>query len=157
MMKFLNYRSQEITFENRLHFTTDRNEVSLYFRDITREVIQSEKIKQKEVVLNKIKEDGKRLIDIDWEKSIILNYIPYQYITPEFLQGLLPIVGIAFVRENDAAIGLDVAHEGFLVNGKTLIHASSVQEKVVEENFLSYYFIDQNIPRFDGIILFELN
>lgn len=47
MMKFLNYRSEEIVFESRLHFTTDRNEVSPYFEDITQEVIQTDKIGQK--------------------------------------------------------------------------------------------------------------
>jgi len=157
MMKFLNYRSEEITFESRLHFTTDRNEVSSYFEDITKEVVQADKIKQKKLILNKIKEDGKRLIDIDWEKSITLNYVPHNHITWELLEELPEAVGIAFIRENDAGIGLDVAHEGFLFNGETLIHVSSTQEKVVEENFLDYYFSNQNVPRFEGIILFEVN
>lgn len=157
IMKFLNYYSEKITFESRLHFTTDRNEVSSYFKDITKEAVQVDKIKQKKLILNKIKEDGKRLIDIDWEKSITLNYISYSHITREFLEELPEAVGIAFIRENDAGIGLDVAHEGFLFNGETLIHASSIQGKVIEENFLDYYFSNQNVPRFEGIILFEVN
>ncbi len=157
MMKFLNYRAEEITFEGRLHFITDRNDVSPYFKDITQEVIQLDKIKQKDVILNEIKEDGKRLIDIDWGKSTIINYIPHHHITQEFLKGLPGAVGIAFIKENDTAIGLDVAHEGFLFDGKTLIHASLVQGKVIGENFLDYYFSKQKIPKFEGIILFKIN
>lgn len=157
MMRSLNYQpDSKISFESRLHFSTDRNEVSPYFKDITREVIGAEKTKQKEIVLNKIKDDGQRLIDIDWEKSILLNYIPYQHINSELLDGLPSAVGIAFIRENDAVVGLDVCHEGFLFSGKTLIHTTLAQGKVVEENFLDYYFIDQNNPRFEGIILFEV-
>jgi len=155
MMKFLNYRSEEITYENRLHFSTDRNEASPYFKDITHNFIEPEKIRQKEVVLNKTKEDGQRLIDIDWQKTITLKYIPYDYITSEFLQTLPVATGIAFVGENDSAIGLDIAHEGFLFDRKTLVHAVSDQGRVVKENFLDYYFVDQSIPRFEGIILFE--
>jgi len=156
MMKFLNYRSQEITFENRLHFTTDRNSVSPYFSDITGEVAGS-KVQNKTVILNKKRTDGTRLIDINWEREIVLKYIPSQHITVNFLAGLPKFTGIAFIRQGDEEIGLDIRHEGFLVDGKKLIHASAVQGKVVEENFLNYYFIEQTKPRFDGIILFRIN
>ena len=156
MMKFLNYRSAEINFENRLHFSTDRNSVSPYFRDITEEIAGA-KTQKKTVVLNKKRADGTRLIDIDWEREIVLKYIPSQHITGDFLANLLKVTGVAFIREGDEEIGLDIRHEGFLFDGKTLIHASSVWGRVVEENFLDYYFIDQKKPRFDGIILFEIN
>lgn len=153
MMKFLNYwPDSKTTFENRLHFTTDRNITSLYFQDITEKIAGSDKIKEKTVILNKIKADGKRLIDIDWEKEMVVKYIPNEYITKEFLAGLPKAIGVAFIREGDEEIGLDVRHEGFLFAGELFFHASSVEKKVVVENFFEYYFGSQ----FDGIILFEV-
>ena len=156
-MKFLNYRpNSEITFENRLHFTTDRNEVSPYFRDITGENLCGCSLKTKEVILNRIKADGKRLIDIEWQKEIVLKYIPNEYITKELFQNLPKAIGMAFIREGDEEIGLDVRHEGFLFEGKILFHATSVKGKVVAEDFFEYYFDKDGNARFDGIILFEI-
>ena len=166
MMKYLNYRPQrdpktgkliyKTTFENRLHFTTDRNETSPYFENITKQVAGPDKVKEKELVLNKIKPDGKRLIDIDWQKDITIDYLPNKFITKEFLQGLPNVLGVAFIKEGDGQIGLDVRHEGLLFDGKTLFHASSLQKKVVAEDFLEYYFNKGNNHRFDGILLFEI-
>lgn len=157
MMQYLNYwPDSETTFENRLHFTIDRNEVSPYFKDITGEVLRSCSLKAVEVTLNKIKADGERLIDIDWEKEVIFRYIPSQYITKSFLQRLPEAIGIAFIKEGDEAIGLDVRHEGFLFAGETLFHASSIQGKIVAEDFFEYYFGEDNDPRFDGIVLYEV-
>ncbi len=157
MMKFLNYRpDSEITFESRLHFTTDRNEASPYFRDITGEGICGCKLKTKKVTLNKIKADGKRLIDIDWEKEIVMKYIPNQYITKELFDNLPKAIGIAFIKEGDEEVGLDVRHEGFLVDGELLFHATPVQEKVTAVDFFKYYFGKDGNPRFDGIKLFEI-
>ena len=157
MMKFLNYRSnKEITFENRLHFTTDRNMTSPYFQDITGQIAGS-KITEKEVILNKIKADGKRLIDINWEKEIVIKYIPNEYVAGELLDNLPEALGIAFIRgEEDAKIGLDVVHEGFLFDGKDFIHSSSAQGEVVRVNFLDYYFNDSGNAKFDGMMLFEV-
>ena len=157
IMRFLNYRpDSEITFESRLHFTTDRNEASPYFRDITGEGICGCKLKTKKVTLNKIKADGKRLIDIDWEKEIVMKYIPNQYITKELFDNLPKAIGIAFIKEGDEEIGLDIRHEGFLVDGELLFHATPTEGKVVEVDFFEYYFKPDHIPQFDGIILFEI-
>jgi hypothetical protein len=157
MMKFLNYRpNSEITFENRLHFTTDRNTVSPYFRDITGENFCACKLKTKKVTLNKIKSDGKRLIDIDWEKEIVLKYIPNEYITKELFQNLPKAIGLAFIKEGDEEIGLDIRHEGFLFDGQFLFHATPTEGKVVDVDFFEYYFGKENNPRFDGIIFFEI-
>jgi len=166
MMKFLNYRPEKnlktgeieykITFENRLHFTTDRNISSPYFQDITEQVAGPSRIKKKKVILNKIKADGERLINIDWEKEIVMKYIPNGYITKELLSGLPEAIGIAFIKEGDEEIGLDVRHEGLLFDGSILFHASSTQKKVVTVDFLNYYFGEDGNPRFDGVILFEI-
>ena len=137
MMKYLNYRpDSEITYENRLHFTFDRNAVSPYFQDITEQILKKDELITRKVILNRIKKDGKRLIDIDWEKDTILKYIPNEYITENFLSGLPQACGVAFIKEENFAIGLDVVHEGFLFDERNLIHASSAQEKVVKVDFL---------------------
>jgi len=157
MMKFLNYRpNSEIIFENRLHFTADRNMTSPYFRDITAEVAHLDKVKEKKIILNKIKVDGSRLIDIDWQKEVVLKYIPNKYITKELFQGLPETIGVAFIQEGDEIIGLDVRHEGFLFDGGLFFHASSDQKMVVVEDFFEYYFGENGSPRFDGVILFEI-
>jgi len=124
-IKFLNYQpNSAITFENRLHFTTDRNAVSPYFRDITGENLCACKLKTKKVILNKVKSDGNRLIDIDWQKEIVLKYIPNEFITKDLFQNLPKTIGIAFIKEGDEEIGLDVRHEGFLFDGQFLFHAT---------------------------------
>ncbi len=158
MMKFLNYQPEkEISFENRLHFTTDRNMVSPYFSDITEEIAGSSKIITRKVILNKVKTDGTRWIDIDWEKEIIIKYLPNEYITKEFLMDLPKSVGVAFIKENYFETGLDVVHEGLLFDGKLLIAASSIEKKVAAEDFCNYYFSeDGSSPKFDGIVLFDL-
>jgi hypothetical protein len=158
MMKFVNYRPPnfEITFENRLHFTTDRNTVSPYFGVITQDSFSGCKLKTVSVTLNKIKPDGKRLIDIDWEKEMEIQYIPNQCLSEEFFSNLPQVLGIAFLREGDDKIGLDIRHEGILIDRKFLFHASPIQNKVVAENFFEYYFKNGKFPKFDGIILFEI-
>jgi len=158
MMKSLNYRTnRDITFENRLHFTIDRNMTSPYFRNITEEIAGTDRVIEINLVLNKIKEDGSRLIDINWEKEVVLKYIPNKYITKNLIDKLPKSVGIAFIRKEDARIGLDVAHEGFLFDNQLFLHASSIEKKVVAINFWDYYFTEDNYtPRFDGVIFFEI-
>lgn len=162
MMRSLNYRLKEneeeykTSFENRLHFTSDRNMTSLYFQDVTEQIAGSDKIKEKKVILNKIKPDGKRLIDIIWEKEIIIKYIPNEYITKKLLSSLPKAVGIAFIKEGDEEIGLDVRHEGFLFSGEFLFHATSAQGEVMVVDFFEYYFEKEGYYKFDGIILFDV-
>jgi len=158
MMKFVNYQPPnfEISFENRLHFTTDRNMVSPYFKAITGESLYGCKLETVSVILNKIKPDGKRLIDIDWEKEMEIQYIPNQCLSEEFFSNLPQVLGIAFLKEGDEKIGLNDRHEGSLIDRKFLFHASPVQNKIVAENFFEYYFENGQFPKFDGIIFFEI-
>ena len=156
-MKSVNYRpGGEINYQNRLHFTTDRILSSPWFQDVTEEVAGSEKVKTKEVILNKAQADGSRLIDIPWEKKITEIYLPLEDIKTEMLQNLPAVIGVAFLRAGDEKIGLDVRHEGLLSDGQTLFHASSLQGKVVAEDFLEYCFSEQQ-ARFSGIIFYKIN
>lgn len=166
MMEFLNYWPEKkletgeieykITFENRLHFTTDRNTTSPYFQEVTEQVVDQSKIKEKKIILNQTRPDGTRLIDIDWEKEVVVKYVPSEFITRDLFQNLSEVVGVGFIKEGDEKIGLDVRHEGFLFKGNFFIHASSIQEEVVKEDFFEYYFDKNNNPRFDGILLFDI-
>ncbi len=155
-----------VSYSNRLHFTTDRLQTSPFNKDITLKIAGNEKTIQKKIgtfsnskaknTLIKISADGKRLLNIDWEKEIEIIYIPNQFITKKLLKRFPKICGVAFTKEKYFEMGLDVGHEGFLIEGKKLFHASSEHKKVVEVDFFNYYFREKNKPRFDGIIIFEI-
>ncbi len=149
-----NYR-HVVTYQERLHYTTDRIEVSPFFDDITEKIAGKDNFKIKNILLNKIKSDGKRIINIPWEKEIGMKYIPNKFITKELLKKAPRSCGIAFIKEKYAEQGVDVAHEGLLFNGDTLIHASSTANRVVKVGFYEYYWAE-NKPNFSGIILFEI-
>jgi len=156
MMKELNYYpDSEISFGNRLHFTTERNRVSPYFEDITVSLVGEERVIEKSVVLNKLQSNGRRLIPINWEKEVSFEYIPNQYLKEGLFSDFPPALGIAFIRESDADRGLDVAHEGFLFEGKDLIYSSSILKEVVKVDFLDYHFSPDHVE-FNGVLLFEV-
>lgn len=136
----------EVSYENRLHFSSYRNKISDYFEDITRQ-IGGDLTESKKVLLNK-----DRLIDIDWQKEIVLYYIPVSEVD-KVLDKLPSAVGVMFMRDNFADIGLDVGHEGFLFDGINFIHASLDFGKVVEEDFLDYLQRSNH----DGIIFYKVN
>ena len=154
-MTQINYRSDDISFYNRLHFTTDRNDASPFFKDVTEQLINPELIEEVEIVLNKKGKEGKRIIDIDWEKQRILKYIPIKHCQEVFLGTLPSALGVALVKEATIEQGLDVIHEGFLFEGEKFVHASSSEGEVVQVSFRNY--LTQQKPKyFDGVIFFEI-
>ncbi len=147
MIKKVNYFPPgEVSYENRLHFSSYRNKVSDYFTDITRQV-GGDSTESKEVLLNK-----DRLIDIDWQEEIVLDYIPVSEVGG-VLDNLPSTVGVMFMRDSFSDIGLDVGHEGFLFDGTNLIHASINRQKVVEDDFLTYLRESNH----DGVIFYKIN
>ncbi len=137
IMKKINYYPQgEVSYETRLHFSTYRNKVSQYFEDITEEV-GGDYTQQKTVLLNKVMDNGKRLLDIDWKEEITINYILTKDV-PYIMHNLPLEVGVGLVPYNLENIGLDITHEGFVIDNKNFIHASSKKGKVVVEDFLDY-------------------
>ncbi len=151
MMEQVNYYPfGQVSYENRLHFSTYRNKVSPFFKDITLDV-GKEKTQQKQVVLNKKNNEGERIIDIDWEKEITLNYIEKQDV-PEISSNLPLEVGVAFIIDGDEEIGLDVRHEGFLFDRNNLIHSSNFEKEVVEVDFLN--FIKES--DYSGVVFFSI-
>ena len=46
--------------------------------------------------------------------------------------------------------------EGYVLNGKDLIHASSIEKKTVNVDLFSYLKKDDKAFRFDGIMFFDI-
>ncbi len=151
-MKRVNYYPPEnVNYENRLHFSSFRNEVSDYFNPIT-EGLTEDHIQEKEIVLNKEYEEGERLIDIDWQKEVTLSYIPSEYVI-DVLNEVPSVAGVMFIMEGDEDIGLDVRSEGIMMDGTDIVYSSSEKGEVVEMNFVQYL----EDSEFDGVTFFEFN
>ncbi len=149
MKKINYYPKEEVSYENRLHFSTYRNKVSDYFKDIT-EQVSEDNAKSKVVVLNKENKEGDRLIDIEWEKEIEFFYIPKEYM--ESVSENLPLVsGVMFVFEGDEDIGLDVRGEGIVTEGMNFIYASGEEGEVIKVDFLDY--IEELDP--EGVVFYS--
>ena len=70
------------------------------------------------------------------------------------MQDIPEVCGIAFVKRSYFSMGIVIAHEGYLIDRKYLIHASS-KRKTVKVEFSNYYFKESG-PAFDGIMIYEL-
>lgn len=141
------------TYKSRWHFTSDRILFNPSTVNITDELITNNLLKSTDIILNK-KEDGSKLLDINWNEKVRIAYLPNKSINNELLSKLPEVCGIAFVRESYFKNGLAIAHEGILINQKYLVHASSVEWKTVKVDFLEYYFKNDK-PIFDGIIIYK--
>jgi len=106
------------------------------------------------VTLNR-KATGERLLDVEWEREVTVRYLPSGLVTEEALGRLPGVCGVAFVNEKNVASGFLVSHEGIVVDGRTLHHASSAAGKVVNVDLLEYLFPDGHRPRFDGVIFYR--
>lgn len=150
VMKKINYYPPEVVrYQNRNHFSTYRNKVSPYFNDITDEVGDSY-VKTKTVVLNKEKDDGKRIIDIDWEREMEIKYILKEDVHL-IINNIPPIVGVMFVQDKDEDIGLDVRGEGIVLDKKYIVYASSKEKEVIKVDFIEYI----KSTNFDGVSFYE--
>ncbi len=152
MIKRVNYfPAGEVSYENRLHFSTYRNKVVDFFEDITRDVAP-DLYKEKRVNLNKKRDEKGRLIDIDWEEEIVIPYLRIEDVS-QVISKLPDEVGVAFLIDGDEEIGLDIRHEGFLFEGEDFIHASLEKGEVAKENFLE--FLKES--GYDGVNFFKVN
>jgi hypothetical protein len=148
-----------LTYRNRLHFTTDRILSSPLFAEITDEIARPEEREMMHVILNR-QESGKELLPIGWEREISLSYVPLQRL-PQVIDGAPDLCGIAFVRLANLSRGLDVVHEGILLDRRCLLHASSEKGEVVLVDLLDYVFRRDEADaggrdaRFDGAILYS--
>ena len=141
------------TYKSRWHFTSDRILSNPYTINITNKLIDSSDLENVDLTLN-VKDNGSKLIEIDWSRKIQLSYIPNNKINSELLEKLPQICGIAFIRKSYFQDGLAIAHEGILIDKKDLIHSSSDANETVKVDFINYYFVDGE-PLFDGIMIYK--
>ena len=140
-------------YKSRWHFTSDRILSNPYTVDITNMLVDSSDLETFDLTLN-VKDNGSKLLELNWSRKIQLSYIPNNKINSKLLKKLPQICGIAFIRKSYFKNGLAIAHEGILIDNKDLIHASSDADKTVRVNLLDYYFGDKN-PLFDGIMIYK--
>ena len=143
------------TYSSRWHYTSDRIEDNPSTKNITNNLVLPDELKSVSITLNQ-KANGKEFLDLDWKKSIYINYIPSDNITSEIFEKLPVISGVAFVKESYFYTGLIVAHEGMVINNKNIIHASSEYGKTVNMDFMEYYFRHDG-PLFDGVLFYSFH
>ncbi len=150
----IHYREGRPDYSNRYHFTTDRIFFSPWFEGITEEVAADSQITTISMTLNR-KADGERLLDIDWERKVTVGYLPAADLTAEILARLPAACGVAFVNEKNRENGYLVSHEGIVLDGETLHHASSAEGMAVSVDLLEYLRGTGERPRFDGVIFYR--
>ncbi len=140
------------SYQTRWHYTTDRLQENPYTVDITTDLFPRELLEKVTLVLNR-KADSTRFLPLDWEKPVTVYYIPNHLINENLLKKVPPVCGVAFVRKTLFKSGLIIAHEGMLIDGQNLVHASAEYKRTVNVDFLNYYFRDTG-PVFDGILIY---
>ena len=151
----LNRENKKVpNFDSRWHFTFDRILNHPMMLDITSSLIDSSKIENVVVELNK-KSNGEPFLDIGWSSKENIGFIPSRLIDQVVLSKLPPVCGVAFVKKDYFKLGIVVAHEGYLVDRINFIHASSEFGETVNINFLNYLNKDKKY-RFDGVLFFEV-
>ncbi|RMH58935.1 MAG: DUF1460 domain-containing protein [Candidatus Hydrogenedentota bacterium] len=146
-IRIAGYRPGEtVAFENRLHFTTDRLDVSPWFKDVTGRFRGA---RRHRVHLNR-RRDGGRWIGIDWNRWRDVTYLPAEEAVSLFQDTDCPeVLGVGFTKRKILDDGLDMLHEGLLYRGETVVHASSRRGRVILEPF------SKMVRRYDGVVFFE--
>ncbi|MEW6738953.1 MAG: N-acetylmuramoyl-L-alanine amidase-like domain-containing protein [Nitrospirota bacterium] len=136
-LRRVRYKSGKIAFENRNHFFTDWVESNSEFvEDVTEEIGSKNAIKVEKMI--NAKEDGTYFLNGIDLKERVVKYIPSVAIDDSTMNKLR--TGDYAGIYSDAH-GLDVSHVGIIIKdseGFYLRHASSVQRKVVDEDFRDY-------------------
>ena len=141
------------TYASRWHYTVDRITQNPYTKDITQSLLPKSSIDSVDITLNQ-KENGEEFLELDWERSLRAYYIPNSAITAELLAKLPAIVGVTFVKPKYFKMGIVMGHEGMIIDGKYLLHASQSAGETVKLDFLEYYFPEDG-AFFGGIMIFE--
>ena len=106
------------------------------------------------MTLNK-KSDGNEFLNLDWSFKNKFEFIPSEFIDSDLLSKLPLICGVAFVKKSYVKNGILIAHEGFVIDKKFLIHASSSSKKTVKEDLLSY-LNGKKESKFDGVMFYKI-
>ena len=149
------YGTSTPTYRSRWHFTSDRLLNHPITVDITSKISSSNNLETINIELNK-KENGSQFLDLGWTSVESIDYIPIEKLSDDMLSKLPPICCAAFVKKDYFKNGIVIAHEGYVVSGKDLIHASSIEKKTVNVDLFSYLKKDEQSFRFDGIMFFDI-
>ena len=141
------------TYRSRWHYTVDRITMNPNTVDITQSLVPRARLDSVNITLNQ-KDDGEAFLDLNWNRNLTAYYIPNSQITPELLSKLPEIVGVTFVKPKYFKMGIVMGHEGMIVDGKYLVHASQSAGETVKLDFLQYYFPEEG-AFFGGIMIFE--
>ena len=131
------YGKSTPTYRSRWHFTSDRLLNHPITVDITSKISSPNNLETINIELNK-KENGSQFLDLGWTSVESIDYIPIEKLSDDMLSNLPSICGAAFVKKDYFKNGIVIAHEGYVVNGKDLIHASSIEKKTVNVDLFSY-------------------
>ena len=141
------------TYRSRWHYTVDRITMNPNTVDITQTLLHKTALDSVNITLNG-KEDGNEFLDLSWNRNMTAYYIPNSEITPELLAKLPTIAGVTFVKPKYFKMGIVMGHEGMIIDGKYLVHASQSAGETVKLDFLKYYFPEEG-AFFGGIMIFE--
>lgn len=141
------------TYTSRWHYTVDRITANPYTVDITQTLLPREQLDSVRITLNR-KLEGGEFLDLDWQREMTAYYIPNRYITPELLAQLPAICGVAFVKEKYFKLGIVMGHEGMIIDGKDVLHASQSAGETVRLDFIDYYFPEGGAFH-NGIMIYE--
>ncbi len=147
----IHYKDHLPSYKSRWHYTSDRIQENPSTRDITPQLTSA--LEQVEIILNQ-KSDGREFLDLDWVKLMVVNYIPSAQVDESLLAKLPDICGVAFVKKAYFDMGIVIAHEGMIIDGQQLIHASAEFGKTVNVEFMDYYYKSDG-PVFDGLMIYE--
>ncbi len=141
------------TYLSRWHYTLDRITANPYTVDITQTLLPQGELDSVEITLNH-KLEGGEFLDLHWDRPIKAYYIPNDRIDAALLTKLPTIVGVAFVKPKYFDLGIVMGHEGMIIDGRDLIHASQSAGETVRVPFLEYYFPEDG-AFFGGIMIYE--
>lgn len=144
----------EPTYKSRWHFTSDRLLNHPRTTDITSAICSSSDLETIEIELNR-KENGKQFLDLGWTSKELINFIPLKRLNDQIMDKLPRVCGVAFVKKSYFKNGIVIAHEGYIINNKNLIHASSKEKMTVNVDFLSYLF-NKGEDQFDGVMFYDI-
>ena len=150
-----NQNQKKPTYQSRWHYTSDRILNHSITPNITPTIIDKDSLKYIDIELNK-KRDGSEFLDLGWTLNQKIGYLSIDKISEDIMEKLPAICGVAFVKEAYFRMGVVIGHEGFIINNKDLIHASSEFKKTVNIDFLTYLNKDGK-PRFDGVLFYKIN
>ena len=144
----------EPTYKSRWHFTSDRILNHSKTPDITSSICNPTELETVEIELNK-KKNGKQFLNLSWTSKELIKFIPAKKINEQIMQKLPKICGVAFVKKSYFKNGIVIAHEGYVINKKNLIHASSKEKMTVNVDFFTYLY-EKKEDQFDGVMFYDI-